>query len=518
MIKVKRILSAVAAALLSGSLFVATAFAATPSSLPDTTSKRVLNLYKYSSTESLTDDGNGLGISDVFDPDALTAPTDTTKYRPMENVVFKGYKVSGLSAAPTKKASEYVADIGKSLTETFSVTTGAGGLATKDLGTGNTNDGYYLIVEQDSTGVTAKVAPFLVSVPSTNKDETGWLYNITVYPKNNVPGTPDIDKTVGSSEADQSKNISNTVEQERLWCIKPTLPSDIATAKKFTITDTLDARLNYMTDSLYVKYIDKDGKTSTTAIDKNGYELKSTIANKVTTLSVDFNATGRTALSAALTAGSKNAQALIFFKTTANNTASDAAAAGAQNGAIPNGATVAYTNSYNQVMEGKSVPEKPDVTYNGIYIQKVDATDTSKYLADATFKIANTEADAKNSVFIQRDGKDYAVTTGSTDGKAEFTGLGYAKGATQNYWVVETKAPDGYELQPAPIKISINASSHLSAATVKVSDTPKTFVFLPITGGKGTVTYAAVAGALVAIAAIVGTAMLLNSKKDKKSK
>ena len=45
--------------------------------------------------------------------------------------------------------------------------------------------GVYLIVETDAPSqIVNKTANFLVSIPMTNKDGTGWDYDIKVYPKN----------------------------------------------------------------------------------------------------------------------------------------------------------------------------------------------------------------------------------------------------------------------------------------------------------------------------------------------
>ncbi len=49
----------------------------------------------------------------------------------------------------------------------------------------NANFGRYLVVEENtSADVSSKIANFLVDIPMTNKEGTKWVYDISVYPKN----------------------------------------------------------------------------------------------------------------------------------------------------------------------------------------------------------------------------------------------------------------------------------------------------------------------------------------------
>ena len=66
--------------------------------------------------------------------------------------------------------------------------------------------GLYLIVETSvPENVTSTTDPFLVSVPMTTVDGGSWLYDITLYPKNNTGG-PTLEKTVRESSGSTGKN------------------------------------------------------------------------------------------------------------------------------------------------------------------------------------------------------------------------------------------------------------------------------------------------------------------------
>ena len=85
--------------------------------------------------------------------------------------------------------------------------------ATDDHGHTSASDlplGLYLVVE---TGVpemvTSTTDPFLVSLPMTAIDGSGWNYNLTLYPKNNT-GSPNLEKTVREAQTSTGTNSGST--------------------------------------------------------------------------------------------------------------------------------------------------------------------------------------------------------------------------------------------------------------------------------------------------------------------
>ena len=92
---------------------------------------------------------------------------------------------------------------------------------------------------------------------------------------------------------------------------------------------------------------------------------------------------------------------------------------------------------------------------------------------------------------------------------------------SREYWIAEIKAPvitdeDGnetpYNLLRKPIKVVINATSHLEGADVLVIENNKTFQ-LPFTGGIGTVLFTVGGIALVA----AGCVLILKGRKKEQA-
>ena len=144
------------------------------------------------------------------------------------------------------------------------------------------------------------------------------------------------------------------------------------------------------------------------------------------------------------------------------------------------------------------------VVTGGIKIYKVDSAKAA--LAGAKFKVATTEENAKNGVFVKdENGTDVEVTTGA-DGYAEIKGLAYNDDETaKDYWLVETQAPTytdengdekAYTLLDKPVKVSVNGESH----TKNVEVVNKKPINLPLTGGMGTVILIAVGAISLVVA------------------
>lgn len=155
--------------------------------------------------------------------------------------------------------------------------------------------------------------------------------------------------------------------------------------------------------------------------------------------------------------------------------------------------------------------EDPDVTDAEITIAYEAQFNEAKRLADAKFVLKNSAgkfykyADAKVSwVDAQADATE--VTTNAS-GYAEFEGL-----EEGTYYLVETQAPEGYNLLTEAIEVKVEATRQ-NDAIVSQTDKPvgvanNSGMELPSTGGIGTTIFYAVGGALMA-----GAAILLITKK-----
>lgn len=141
----------------------------------------------------------------------------------------------------------------------------------------------------------------------------------------------------------------------------------------------------------------------------------------------------------------------------------------------------------------------------------------------AEFQVFASEADAKakkNPISI--NGKDTFVS--NEHGIVEIFGLAYGElgeSFTENnnrstdYWIVEIKAPinekgESYSLLSEPLKVTVNATSHLDAHKITVYNA-LTNTDLPFTGGIGTIIF--VIGGI----ALIGAAVVLNRKGSRKA-
>lgn len=189
-----------------------------------------------------------------------------------------------------------------------------------------------------------------------------------------------------------------------------------------------------------------------------------------------------------------------------------------------NAVKLTFSNNPNQSGEGGDNPqgETPEdkvivFTYqlNGT---KVDATDNTKTLKDAEFKLqrqsdekwAQINKSGKVTAWVESE-DDASAVTSDTDGKFLVAGLDDGK-----YNVKETKAPAGYDLPADPFVVTLTAKTmndqewNGTAANALIDHTNgqfnETFVNnagsdLPSTGGMGTTVLYAAGAAIVLVAA-----------------
>lgn len=335
--------------------------------------------------------------------------------------------------------------------------------------------GYYLVVENlgesnpeinngndwEAIAITTPAKPFVVAVPMTNpNDEESWITDVHVYPKNQ---TSDVIKEPSTPSVNVGEDFS--------WTIAVELPADIEDYQKFVVTDQLDEALTYTSGSVKVYQAEKaDGKwvkvADDSTLDTDYYTVTDPTSENENTLTVKLNTDGFSAV--------KGWEGLIIeFSTTVNGNL-----AGKEVNIVKNKATVEFTNKEGQ--DSKKDSDESEVNVGDIIIEKVDKD--GEELRGATFQIARTEEEAKKGEFIKiteadekitgfvypgdtgyENANDWIVTTGE-DGIAKFEGL---KTHTTNssgestyfsYWLVETKAPDEYNLVGEPIEVSFEDS------------------------------------------------------------
>ncbi|WP_058270974.1 MSCRAMM family protein [Olsenella massiliensis] len=154
-----------------------------------------------------------------------------------------------------------------------------------------------------------------------------------------------------------------------------------------------------------------------------------------------------------------------------------------EEGSVPTG----YVTSYAyETKDGHLVATITNTRIHGtIKVTKVDAADGNKLLAGATFQLRQDDA-------VVRE----AVT--DANGKVEFADVPYG-----DYEVVETAAPEGYELDPAPVQVQIREDGKAVELTVKDSAKPSSAA-TPQTGDAARgLTGLVASGALVLAAGLV---------------
>ena len=195
-----------------------------------------------------------------------------------------------------------------------------------------------------------------------------------------------------------------------------------------------------------------------------------------------------------------------------------------------NSATLTYSNNPSDSTETDTTPTVEETVYSSkIVINKVEKTTdgtNGKPLPDAKFvlyKEAPTTADPDAIQYYKKwdvTGTTKAVTwvntiaeatevTTDDNGAASFDGL-----ADGTYYLVETKAPAGYNQLDKPVKVEVHVGENAGAVT---SDTQLTVTatvknqagtLLPSTGGMGTTIFYVLGAVLV-----VGAGVLLVTKK-----
>lgn len=389
--------------------------------------------------------------------------------------------------------------------------------------------GLYLFTETDAPAGVTKAQPWLMTAPMTDPigdPDAGiapserWNYDLHVYPKNHVT---DITKTVMDAG---SKKVGDSV----IWTITADVPlianpdfdSQAAVSAsnlkffaptQYVITDDLDERLAPGAVAVVLK------NSGGVALEASDYAVAWSPADKSAgaDLTVTFTEAGLAKLALAASSAPEGvaAQVEVELQTTVTSLPvaegepvdiGDGVIANSA-GLLVNDATVKYSDPVRSL-------------WGDLVIRKVDARDNSKVLANAEFQIFDSLASAKQGTDPITIGGVSSFPTGE-DGLARITGLRYthhANGApttdpdeVRYYWVVESKAPNGFELLAEPIRVEVTAAGEAALAVAyEIENVPSNAGFeLPLTGGAGTVMFT-MAGLLIIAA---GVFLMLRKRK-----
>lgn len=426
--------------------------------------------------------------------------------------------------------------------------------------------GLYLIVETYvPENVTCTVNPFFISLPMTTDSGAEWMYDVTLYPKNET-GNPTLEKTVRESAEDTGKtedyahtataSIGDVVDYQTVSKL-PAITSRASYLSTYTFADTLskgisynkqDVTITYYTDAALTQEI-----TSWTEADGKFTVAYGTAADGATTMTVAMTADGLSEMNASkvvypagsVTSGYSNCYMVINYSATVNN---DAVLGDSGN---PNEVVLTWKRTNTSYYD--TLNDDCHVYTYGIDLTKKfhdeNDADADGNFANVKFVLRNdtdayfVTAKLIDGVYVVTDhvaGKqDATVFVPDADGKIIVRGL-----EDDTYFVKEAATDSGYQLLADEIKIEIDATESntvcgvcgkaLLTASAKVNDKPVTMendgssvnalapltvinnhgFDLPPTGANGTWLLSVVG--IVGMAACVSVVIVLLRKKHGK--
>ena len=507
---------------------------------PDTTSAREITIHAYNGTQN---NPKPLGNNDGS---ALTV----TGQQALANIGFSAVKIVPADGSTVLKMDPSNPATYKVTGTPISGITDSNGSLVLNIGTDNTNDGYYLVTQTTSSdGITA-TAPFIVQVPLNSTGTTtdgSWTYDVNVYPKLDASQYTTPDKTIGlNNGTNTDKQDSIFAGQSVTWNLATNLPTSMRIKKadgNYTygtaeFTDQLDSNLTYQSITFSTALQNTSTNSfsqinSLTLIPDKDYTL--TITNGLVDLKLTES--GIATVLAALPAATPGNTSMFIPNITTKVSSTYTY------GQIGNSFIPLLTNAYGvnlnpdknssnpetpSDLDGGNTPiEKPDLYLGALSIRKVDSV-SGTALQGAVFGIATTSANASDNKFIQKaaDGTLYAdkdsvpkgVTTTdytqTTDGSGEATfdglklqdntGVTNVLSANTTYYISEITAPEGYNKTNGPFQVTAGIKNPLNKLTNNLNGEN---IKLPFTGGQGII------GLIIIAGVAAGTSIVIRRRR-----
>ena len=372
-------------------------------------------------------------------------------------------------------------------------TTAGGGLATFD----SLPLGAYIVTETVTPAGYVGSKPFIITVPMTHPtDLNKWVYDVHAYPKNSKAG---IEKTVADAD---TPAIGSAISY--------TIKSDIPAAEAldfYDVVDQYDKRVELPEAKVALKII--DGKTGEVALAKDtDYKLIAADGTdgKTKFWTAEFTEAGRKKLLDNRKDDSTKVQ-MDLSGTVKDKVEADGLF---KNKAIllPNAPSNGWKPNSGEVPPPDYPNSEVVSKFGKVKITKVSAKDATAKLKDAEFEVYKCTPQTKptenfQSVDATLDTKlaPAGIETYKTDANGEVTIDGLRNNDWANnaavaeadrgwYCLVETKAPEGFELQTRPIAFQVLESNSKAdneyTLNTTVKDVPKNGGFnLPLTGAAG---------------------------------
>ncbi|WP_294907534.1 SpaH/EbpB family LPXTG-anchored major pilin [uncultured Ruminococcus sp.] len=362
---------------------------------------------------------------------------------------------------------------------------------------------YYIYCTKKPAKVT-RVTNSLVALPYysnnswvTSRDESkvNLAAKVSTSP---VTVTKTADKT---NVGDNDKTVTYTLTASTAGSLENKLTT-------YAITDTMDNALTLNESSVEVKLntTTLTKGTDYTIVKDYPYQDENK-ANKTATFAIVFTSTKLNSADF-YDSGTADAAKTVTVTYTADLNA-NAASKFAQ--ALPNTDGLYYGN--NSGMNYEPGPTVNVFTY-GVNVVKVDGN-TNSPLSGAEFTVYTEDKETKELQELTVDGKKVIATTG-TDGKANFvledSTTAFCFDADLTYYVKETAAPAGYNINDSVFTVNIDTTKGVTQ--VNGAAIPNYKPVVPETGGVGTMMFTIGGAALIACAGVLF--LIVRKKKSAK--
>ena len=299
---------------------------------------------------------------------------------------------------------------------------------------------------------------------------------------------PSIHKGVKTVE---NQDSGYNINEEQTWAIRTNIPGDIIRYKKYQIVDEIDFRLDFSgIEKISIKIgntelvKDKDYKIDFTKNDNGISEKTNSGILKITFIDLE----NQVNVSETVTNNIGNKIDVTFKTTFAKDDKGNLIAEFGTE--IPNQAKLIYNNSLKEEI---IKTENPEIHTGGVTLYKYALIkENKKALEGAEFAIYKTEQDAKNQTnpIMTAKSDEYGIVRfiglqyggdaeNSETNKTQFGTYKYdSTKQNSRYFVVETKAPDGYSYSTTPIEVIINSTSYeesISKIKYQIQNNKKVF-------------------------------------------
>lgn len=430
---------------------------------PSTTANLTIHKYEVDNLGGLTHTGDGTQLAGTTVVSPGVTLDDLTGLSGIEFTVTLAQLKSG-AAAGSVNVDDYERATGATPSSKTTDTAGEANWA-------NLPHGTYLVEETD-TGTTTPNHKFVVSVPSTKADGTGYIYDVHVYPKNQLVDS-DVSNLAKKVRENGSGAAFGYVEpaahgEKDNWQITMNFPKAFATGGSFVITDPVGDRLTIDADPVVTVTADDATTVQTlTAVTDYTYALNAA----TNTYTISFSAAQLASLAAkGFTAPTPAAGVLPTLTVDFTTTLKANDATGNINEKTEGEALTAFTDGrgavHNQSLRTAATAggqALPMLQTGMVTIDKYRTGATATKLPDAQFYLYRTNGSAREYLTYTGGVIGWAAATGTTapagaysvttnaSGSASFVGLSYGEVC----FLEEVAAPSGYNLLTAPISVVI---------------------------------------------------------------